>query len=309
VLLAAGGFPRDMPRRAAVYPGPPQSGPLQSPTPVANTGDGIAMGEAVGGRFEPDLSNAAPWVPISVIPGRTGPEAAFPHLTDRTKPGFIAVTRAGRRFVNEANSYHDFVQALRAACPSGDAEAFILCDSRAIGRYGLGFAKPFPVPHRHHVTSGYLLRADTLEGLATKAGIDPAALAATVERYNQGAREGVDPDFGKGSTAYNRYQGDARHGPNPCLAPIEAAPYYAVRVIPGEIGTFAGLRIDGCARVLDAQGRPIAGLYAAGNDTASVMGGAYPGAGTTLGPAMTWGYVAARHAAGRLDGPQEGERP
>ena len=136
-----------------------------------------------------------------------------------------------------------------------------------------------------------------LADLAARAGIDEKGFEATVAQFNTTAVEGRDPAFGKGSRAYNRFQGDALHGPNPCLAPIERGPYYAIKMVVGDLGTYAGIKTDEHARVLDADGLPIQGLYAAGNDIASIMGGNYPGAGITLGPALTFGYIAGRHIA------------
>jgi succinate dehydrogenase/fumarate reductase flavoprotein subunit len=184
--------------------------------------------------------------------------------------------------------------------PGQPVEAWLVCDHRFQRRFGLGHAKPWPLPLGWHLRSGYLKRADSLEALARESGIAPKGLAATVAEYNQHAREGRDPQFHRGETPYDRMQGDPEHdGPNPCVAPIEHGPFYAVRVVPGSLGTFAGLRGDAQGRVLDARGRPIAGLYAAGNDAASVMGGHYPSGGITLGPAMTFGFILAHHAAGR----------
>ncbi|MBX5453097.1 MAG: FAD-dependent oxidoreductase [Acidobacteriia bacterium] len=298
VVLATGGFPHDPVRRARLYPHGQKSEEIFSPTPAGNTGDGLRLAEQAGAAVVEGYPNPAAWVPISRVPWRDGHAGAFPHFIDRAKPGVIAVTRAGRRFVNEANSYHDFIQGLfRATEGKAEPEAFLLCDHATIRRYGLGFAKPAPVPIGLYVRSGYLLRGRSLEELAAKAGIDPKALAETVARYNEAARRGEDPEFGRGSTAYNRYLGDPAHRPNPNVAPLEKAPFYAVRVVPGELGTFAGLATDAHARVLDAAGNPIPGLYAAGNDLASIMGGNYPGGGITLGPAMTFGYIAARHIA------------
>jgi succinate dehydrogenase/fumarate reductase flavoprotein subunit len=178
-------------------------------------------------------------------------------------------------------------------------QAWLVCDHAFIRHYGLGAVKPAPMPMGAMLKSGYLRRGQTLAELAATCGIDAAGLQATVARYNPLAREGRDPDFAKGETPYNRIQGDAAAGwPNACMAPIERGPFYAVRVLPGSLGTFAGLRTDVHARVLDAQGQPIAGLYAGGNDMNSVMGGNYPSGGITLGPAMTFGYLAALHAAG-----------
>jgi succinate dehydrogenase/fumarate reductase flavoprotein subunit len=230
---------------------------------------------------------------------RDGSTGAFPHVIDRAKPGVIAVTRRGERFVNEALAYHDFVQAMIAACDRATAvEAFLICDHRALRRYGLGHVKPFPVPLRWHLRSGYLQRGQTLQHLAKQVGIDADTLATTVKLFNGHAREGADPQFGKGTTAYNRFQGDAAHAPNPCVAPLEHPPFYAVRVVPGDLSTFAGLKTDGCGRVVDASRRPVPGLYAAGAAAASLMGGSYPAAGINLGPAMTFGYVIGCHLVG-----------
>ena len=170
--------------------------------------------------------------------------------------------------------------------------AWLVCDHRFQRRYGLGFSKPFPFPTGPYRRSGYLKRGATLDALARECGIDAAALADTVSAYNQYAKQGSDPAFHKGSTPYNRVQGDADRQPNPCLAPIDAGPFYAVKLLPGSLGTFAGLATDRDARALDVAGRAITGLYAVGNDAASMMGGCYPSGGITLGPAMTFGYLA-----------------
>jgi succinate dehydrogenase/fumarate reductase flavoprotein subunit len=299
VVLACGGFPQDRDRRRRLFPHAPTGAEHWSPAPPGNTGDGLRLAESIGARIEQDLPNAAAWVPVSRVQRKDGSTGIFPHFIDRAKPGVIAVTRKGRRFVNEANSYHDFVQALTAACgPGEEPTAFLLADHRAIRRYGLGFAKAFPLPLAPHLASGYLLRGATVGELAAKAGIDAAALHVTLEDYNRSACDGRDPAFGKGSTAYNRFLGDATVAPNPCLAPLEVPPFYAVQVVIGDLGTYAGIRADGCARALDGRGEPIPGLYVAGNDMASIMGGNYPAGGITLGPAMTFGYIAGCHLAG-----------
>jgi succinate dehydrogenase/fumarate reductase flavoprotein subunit len=226
----------------------------------------------------------------------------MPHFIDRAKPGVIAVTRQAKRFTNEGNSYHDFVQDMVKAC-QGDKEVFswLLCDHRTLRNYGLGCVAPFPLPIGRHLRSGYLKRGRTLADLAKVIGVEAAVLQATVDEFNRGARDGQDPAFGKGSKAYNRYQGDALNTPNPCVAPLETGPYYAIRLVVGDIGTFAGLVTDAQTRVLDAARQPIKGLYAVGNDAASVMGGNYPGAGITLGPALTFGYIAGNQLASAAD--------
>lgn len=306
VVLASGGFAQEATRLAKVYPHVARGGSHLSPVPEGNVGDGIRMAEEVGGRFETGYPNAAAWMPVSAVPLGGGKTGVFPHLVDRYKPGFIMVTRHGRRFTNESNSYHDVGRAMQEAC-EGEAEtaAWLICDKRTIAKYGMGYAKPAPLPLAPYLRSGYLKRGRTLRDLAAAAGIEPDALEATVARFNEEAERGEDPEFGRGSTAFNRYLGDAEHKPNPCVAPIKTAPFYALKLIMGDLGTFDGIVTDAQARVLDSSGRPIPGLYAVGNDAASMMGGAYPGAGITLGPAMTFGYVAARHIAGSAGVPVE----
>lgn len=302
VVLAAGGFPHDIERRKKLFPHAPTGHEHASPAPLGNTGDGIRLAQAVGAVAEDGLPNAAAWVPISRPVRRDGTLGTFPHFVDRSKPGIIAVTRSGRRFVNESNSYHDFCQAMVARCGEEDSQgeicAFFVTDHRAFRKYGLGYAKPAPIPFGRELASGYLTRGKTLQDLARQVGIDPVQLEATVRRFNDAAARGEDPEFGKGTTAYNRSLGDPEHKPNPCLAPIVDGPFYAVKLVVGDLGTFGGLKCDDNARVLDADGRPLQGLYAVGNDAASIMGGNYPGGGITLGPAVTFAYVAARHIAG-----------
>jgi succinate dehydrogenase/fumarate reductase flavoprotein subunit len=299
VVLACGGFPHDVPRRKAHFPHAPTGAEHYSPGPTGNTGDGLRLAEAVGGNVDTSLPHAAAWVPVSLTTRKDGSKGVMPHFIDRAKPGVIAVTARGRRFTNEANSYHDFVQAMVAACADArEVCAYLICDHDTLRRYGLGAVAPFPLPIGRHLRSGYLLKGASLGDLAQKAGIDPAALEATVAEFNIHARNGQDPAFGKGSKAYNRFQGDALHGPNPCVKPIETAPFYAIRLVIGDLGTYAGLSTDAHARVLDGARKPIPGLYAVGNDIASIMGGNYPGAGITLGPALTFGHIAGCHLAG-----------
>lgn len=298
VVLACGGFPHDPARRKTMFPHAPTGAEHYSPGPAGNTGDGLRMAEVVGGCVEDTLPNAAAWVPVSVTTRKDGSSGVMPHFIDRAKPGVIAVMRDGRRFANEGNSYHDFVQEMvKAAKPGEEIAAFLVCDHRTLRKYGLGCVPPFPMPLRHHLKTGYLKRGASLAELAQAAGIDIANFETTVAEFNAQAKGGLDPQFGKGTRAYNRYQGDALHGPNPCVAPIEHGPFYAIKMVIGDLGTYAGIRTDEHARALDASGRPIEGLYAAGNDMASIMGGNYPGAGITLGPALTFGYIAGRHIA------------
>lgn len=298
VVLACGGFPNDPERRARIFPASVAIPDHRNPTPVGNTGDGIRMAEAAGGAFNDRVAHVAPWMPISVIPGKAGSDGVWPHLVDRQKPGFISVLPNGRRFGDESAAYHDFIpQLVSASEKAGYAEAscWLIGDARGVKRWGIGVVRPYPVPHGQHLRSGYLKKADTLAGLAAATGIDAAQLEATVAAFNANARQGIDPDFGRGQRAYDLYQGEEGHEPNPCLGPLENAPFYAVKVYASEIGTYAGLRTDADARVLSEAGDPIPGLYAVGNDQTSVFAGAYPGAGSTLGPAMTFAYRAGRH--------------
>ena len=182
--------------------------------------------------------------------------------------------------------------------PNEPAEAWLICDHRFQRRYGLGYARPRPFPLGGVLRSGYLKRGRTITDLAQACGINAEALETTVTRFNTHAREGHDPEFGRGSSTYNRIQGEAEQQPNPCVGPIESGPFYAVKIVAGSLGTFAGLRTDAHARVLDVARAPIPGLYAVGNDMSSIMGGNYPAGGITLGPGMTFGFIAAHHASG-----------
>ena len=304
VVLACGGFPHDAARKRAMLSHAPNGVEHKSAASRGNSGDGLRLGESVGAVVATDLTQAAALAPVSVVLRRDGSVAHFPHLIERAKPGVIAVNGQGKRFVNEADSYHDFMKALLHSTPANQvARAWLVCDHRFIRRYGLGAVKPAPMPMGAMLRNGYLKRADTLAALAEQCGISSDELQQTVMRYNQMAESGRDEDFAKGETPYNQVQGDASSGhPNPCMAPLMQAPFYAVCIEQGSLGTFAGLRVNPQAQVLDQQGQPIPGLYAGGNDMASMMGGNYPSGGITLGPAMTFGFLMAEHMAGRQAG-------
>lgn len=300
VVLAAGGFAHDPVRRRQLFPRDASGHDNLALPPPSCSGDGLRLGESAGGVVATDLKSAVAWAPVSKVAHGDGSVGHFPHIIERGKPGIIGVLANGKRFVNEAHGYYDYVAAMLDAVPQDEqACSWLICDHRFLRRYGLGHARPAPLSVWPHLRSGYLKRGASLELLARACGIDPAGLSATVAEYNRHARQGQDPEFGRGSTPFNRKQGDPQHkGPNPCVAPIEQGPFYAVKVQPGCFGTFAGLRTDGHARVLDEHGQPIGGLYAAGTDMASVFGGWYPSGGINLGPALTFGYVAGRHIAG-----------
>lgn len=292
VVLACGGFPHDLKRIAQVYPHVKRGGEHVSPTPVGNTGDGLTMAEKLGGAVQLGIPDASAWMPVSKVPFRKGRTGVFPHLLDRYKPGVIGVLRSGQRFTNESNSYHDVGAALIRAC-GGERETamWLICDKVALGKYGLGYAKPAPMPVRPLLRKGYLVKGETIGELARNCGIAPDALEKTVRAYNVDAQRGEDPAFHRGRTSFNRYLADPDNKPNPCVAPISTGPFYAVKVVMGDLGTFDGLRTSVTGEVLRADGTEIEGLYAVGNDRRSVMGGNYPGAGITHGPNMTFGYV------------------
>jgi succinate dehydrogenase/fumarate reductase flavoprotein subunit len=298
VVLAAGGFPNDVSRRKSLFPKTPTGQEHWTLAPKETTGDGITMAQAVGARFETDVESPAAWCPVSLVPYRNGRTGTFPHIMDRAKPGSIGVRRDGKRFVNEANGYYDYVEGLLKATPEGEpVEAWQIADAAFVRKFPLGMAKPLPVPLFPYLRSGYLKKGNTLEELAVACGIDPQGLAATVAEFNDNARRGMDPDFHRGASEFNRYGGDPKNTPNPSLRALEKGPFYAVRIVPGSFGTFAGLAADSRARVLNTDGHPIVGLYVAGNDQASVMGGHYPAGGINLGPALTFGYIAGRDLA------------
>jgi succinate dehydrogenase/fumarate reductase flavoprotein subunit len=299
VVLATGGFPHDAMRRAQRYLHAPSDHEHLSPAPKTNTGDGLRIGERHGG-YVPPLTDPACWAPVSRVRLPSGEEGVFPHLIDRQKPGFIAVTADGKRFVNESHSYHEFGRGLRRVSRRGEAPAcYLIADHRAVRRYGIGFAKPAPLPLFPYIHSGYVVAAPSIDELAARTGINADNLRQTISRFNASAVNGEDPEFGRGTSSYQRYTGDAAHSPNSCVAPIIKPPFCAVRIELGELGTFEGLAVDANARVLRLDGSPIAGLYAVGNDSSHVMAGHYIGGGAAIGPAMTFGYLAALHLAHR----------
>jgi len=298
VVLATGGYAHNKKFRDAFMPQPV---PAFSMSAEDNEGDGVALGEKFGARLSPAQGSSGLWTPVSRVPRADGSTGLFPHLVlDRAKPGLIAVNAAARRFVNEACSYHDFVLAMFETHQSEPAiPAYLICDAAFIRRYGLGAVYPGGGNLRRLKAREYLIRADTLEALAGKIAVNAEQLRLTVARHNGFAETGIDVDFGKGETDLNRFNGDAAHKPNPCIGPIATPPFYALAVYPADIAVSTGLATDADARVLAADGKIIAGLYACGNDMASVMAGSYPGPGTTLGPAIVFAYRAAMHACGR----------
>ncbi len=291
VVLAGGGFPASAALREKNFR-PPVA--RHTAAYEGCVGDTLRLGQEAGGVLGPSGEDNAFWFPSSVATRPDGTTAVYPHIVlDRAKPGLVAIGRSGRRFTDEAASYHEFTRAMYR---TSNVPAWLICDRRFVRKYGLGMIRPMTPRLTPYLACGYLRAADTIAALAGAIGVAPEGLTDTVRRHNDFARTGIDGDFGKGGNVYDRANGDPAHKPNACLGPIERAPFYAVRVEPTPLGTSLGLRTDANAQVCDAAGKPIAGLYAVGNDMQSVMGGEYPGAGAQLGPGMTFGYLAALHA-------------
>ncbi|MEU3270765.1 3-oxosteroid 1-dehydrogenase [Saccharomonospora sp. NPDC006951] len=290
VVLACGGFEHNEQLRRKY-----QRQPIGTEWTVGakgNTGDGIVAGMALGSGV--DLMDDAWWGPSLPLTG--GPWFA---LAERSRPGCLMVNGEGLRFVNESAPYVEAVHAMYGPGegPARNLPAWLVFDQRYRNRYlftGLGPGQPLP---RRWFEAGIAAKASTLRGLAERIGVPADALEATVTRFNGFARAGADEDFQRGVSAYDHYYGDPRHKPNPSLGALERAPFYAMRIVPGDLGTKGGLTTDADARVLREDGSVIEGLYAAGNTSAAVMGRTYAGPGATIGPAMVFGYLAAQHIA------------
>jgi 3-oxosteroid 1-dehydrogenase len=297
VILACGGFESN-PQMREQY--------LQHPTSVAwtaappiNHGDGIRAGQALGAAIRHmDLTWGSPTV------SKPGAAQQITLFVERGMPGCVAVNKKGLRFVNEAAAYPDFRNAMYAddAKGNGTVPCWLVFDATFRYKYPMGIFLPGQIEPDSKLPKDWLdkvyYRANSIDALAAKIGVDANGLKATVEKMNGYARTGIDTEFHKGETAIDRYYSDPSVKPNTCLGPIIKPPFYAVKMDAGEIGTKGGLVTDAQARVLREDGSVIAGLYATGNTSAAVMGPTYAGAGSTLGPAMTFGYVAVRDMAG-----------
>ncbi len=297
VILAAGGFEHNQAMRQRYLPAPTSA--EWTVTPSENTGDAIRAGLNLGARA--DLMDHAWWAPTMFVGGKEKRRALF---IERALPGCVLVNRKGMRFVDEAAPYSDIVYAMYADNEKTGANlpAWLIFDAEFRRKYPMGPLLPGMVRPDKSLPPDWLgtvyFRADSIEELARRIEVDVEGLRGTIERMNQFAAVGEDLEFGKGGNPFDRYYGDINVKPNPCLGPIAKAPFYAIRIDAGDIGTKGGLLTDEYARVLRDDGQPIAGLYAIGNSSAAVMGPSYPGAGSTLGPAMTFGYIAAHHLAG-----------
>ena len=290
VLLGAGGYARNKAMRQEHQPHPITD--EWSAGNMRNLGDGHRMGTEAGGRLV--LMEESWWTPTIRIPKQ---ELAWVVVVEKNLPHSMMVNDEGQRFTNEAAPYLDVVKGMYAA---DSAPAWLIFDATFRRNYPIGPLAPgYAVPDKRvskKFIQGFLKKSDTLAGLAAEMEIPAQSLLSSVERFNGFAESGKDPDFGRGESLSDRYYGDTRATPNPCIGRLEKGPYYAVRVYPGDLGTKGGLVIDTHGRVLGEGDAPIPGLYAAGNCAAPVMGKTYPGAGGTIGPALTVGFLAAEAA-------------
>ena len=302
LVLASGGFNRHPELRAQMLPGVPAE---WSPAAPGHTGQAHDLAKHLGAVYGQGGLSHAFWAPVSLRKRPDGSTAVFPHFVmDRAKPGMITVNAKGERFLNESTSYHLFGLAMQKAHQSTPSiPAYLVCDAEALRKYGIGMVRPNQQAGGKglapFLADGYLTEGATLAELAGKLGMDAQSLQASVAQINRCAETGVDPDFHRGETAYQQNLGDpAWPGKNPNLGPLSNAPFYAVRLYPGDIGASTGLATNEHAQVLGADGQAIGGLYAVGNDMHSIMGGTYPAPGITIGPGLVFGRIAARHALG-----------
>ncbi len=307
VVLAAGGFSRNLEMRQH-YQRHPITTEWTAGSP-SNTGDAIRLGQAAGAGV--DLMDEAWWTPVSLVPKSP---FSWVLVVEKSLPHGVFVNQDGRRFTNEAAPYIDVVHGMYADAQKTGAAAprwFHVFDatyrrSSIAGPIAPGKVMPDGKLPRRYRDGRYLFKADTLDELCQKLEIPAENLEATLKRFNDNAVQGLDPDFNRGWSAQDRYYGDPRVKPNCALGPVETPPFYAVQIYPGDLGTKGGLVTDNQGRVLK-DGRPIPGLYAAGNSAASVMGRTYPGAGGTIGPALTFGFLAAECASTETGGERSRE--
>ncbi len=297
VLVGAGGFAHNQRMRDQYIPGTSTAWTSAAP---GDTGEMIEemmrLGAAVA-QMEERVGNQTTLTPGSegegIKPGAQGLTAS-PHV--------ILVDQSGVRYMNEGGSYMAYAKKMLERNRTVPAvPSWAIFDSQYTQRYMLGSVVPSEKKLQSWFEADYLKRADSIEGLAAQVGVDPQVLAATVKRFNGFVANNRDDDFQRGEIPYDRWLGDPVHKPSQTLGTIEQGPFYAVPVLPGDVGTYGGVVTDECARVLRGDGSVIEGLYATGVSTASVMGRSYPGAGSSVGPSFTWGYIAARHAAGVAD--------
>ncbi|WP_136475963.1 FAD-dependent oxidoreductase [Pseudomonas sp. DG56-2] len=298
VILGSGGFEQNQALREQYLPQPTRMAWSATP-PGNNTGAALQAGIAQGAATA--LMDWAWWAPTIAVPGEDKPRGIF---AERAFPGAIVVNGHGQRFVNEAAPYLEFVDAMyrdNQVTGGHSVPAWVIFDGHFRQHYAMGPLMPAQVMPDSRLPKEWrntlYFKAETLAELARSIGVDADGLENTVAKVNDYARNGTDPDFGRGGNVFDRYYGDSNIKPNPCLAPLRKGPFYAMRMDAGDIGTKGGLLTNADAQVVREDGQPIDGLYAIGNCSASVMGTSYPGAGGTLGPALTFAFIAANHLA------------
>lgn len=303
VVIAAGGFSGNAELRRRHFPHDPDGTNHCTPT-IGHHGDSLRLARPLGGHIDDSPHQPASWGPVTTFTGLRGQQRWFPHLRAFGLPGLIAVDRDGVRFANESLSYHDYgVEMIRNDAGREGTYGWIIADEKAMKRYGIGYAKPWPFPQTYFRRSGFLHKAATVAELARIIHVPADRLQATLDEFNAGAARGEDPKFHRGSNWFHHFKGDLDHKPNPNLAPIDRDPFYAVKIEMGDLGSYAGLAVNTRSEVLDADGDAIPGLYAVGTAAVSVFGGGYPGYGANIGPAMIFG-----HAVGRDIGVHAAER-
>jgi len=302
VVVGSGGFNRHPDRRAALLPGHDID---WCPGAPGHTGQAHDLVEGLGGRYGTAGFSHTFYAPVSRRQREDGTWAVFPHFVmDRAKPHMLVVDQHGRRYLNEATSYHLFGKQMvmhQHEDPGSAAPSYLITDATGMWKYGLGMVRPFARERalRRYMDDGYLTRAETLTQLASALGIPDGQLEATVAHSNASAARGEDPEFHRGLNDYQRFNGDpASETGHPNIAPVEGGPYYAVQLYPGDIGASTGFTTDASAAVLAADGSRLGGLYAVGNDMQSMMGGTYPAPGITIGPGLVFAYAAVRDIVG-----------
>ena len=294
-ILATGGLSNQPVFRKNLMP---SSLLYNSPVVHSASGDGLSLAKKLGGYLSLTIESNSFWSPASKHSRPDGSIAVFPHFVlDRGKPGAIAIDPNGKRFVNEATTYHLFGKALLKTLDNFPGRScFLICDHNFIKRYGLGMIRPYGIGLSSSIKNGYVKKASSFEKLGNKINVPVNTLKSTISRHNSFVKSGIDEDFGKGKDAYQKNLGDPLNLPNPCLGILDSPPFYALEIFPCDIGASAGLATNSSAQVMQENGLPINGLYACGNDMKSIMEGEYPGPGITIGTGMTFGFIAANHA-------------
>jgi succinate dehydrogenase/fumarate reductase flavoprotein subunit len=283
VVLASGGFGRSEEARKYI----PHDWSAQ---PRGNVGDGMRIATQSGGVLGERNPDNAIFAPMSLLKVKGGPVRRYPHFAlDRSKPGSIIVGENGRRFANESEPYQEFVKTMHRKQID---KAYFIADRKFLRKYGMGMALPAPYPIFRLIQQGYLIQAPTIAELAEKIGLDPKTLQNTVMECNQNAEKGIDPELHRGENVYDNFYGDASVTPNPNLGQCSKAPFYALPLYPGNVSSIFGVATDVDSRVINKDGKHVPGLFAVGCDQNSVMRGAYPGGGSSIGPGMTFAFRA-----------------